>query len=206
MYRFPVTALRGLSSTIFTFKNGAGFSVVELLVVISLMGIITGAYLWNAGSFRQGVAITRAGQAMAFALRDAESRAMSVHADSYVNPQTFPSGYGIFFENSQPQRYILFFDGGASPNGLYDSPTEHITTYTLPNYLRIKELQIDPAGSPSPISNSLTVVYRRPLPTTEVRVNGTLSPATNFGIVLESENGNYKKTIQAWITGQIAVQ
>ena len=187
-----------------------GFTLAELLVVISIMTIILTTYLWNLTAFNQELAIGRLAQQMALTFRDAESRAMAVRTDVYADPRSFPTGYGLYFDTSDPQRYILFVDRSTSGRvGLYDpDQNEKVATFDLGAFVRISDLQKNPAGAPVAINSSLTVVFRRPIPAVEARVDGSsgISPENNFGVVLTSANGAYKRTIQIWTTGQISLQ
>ncbi len=88
-------------------KPGLGFSLIELLVSISIIALISGIIITKNGAFNGAVLLRNQTYAVAFALREAQMMAVSgarVTSDE--------SRYGVYFDTSVANRqtYQLFQD------------------------------------------------------------------------------------------------
>ena len=120
-------------------KNTRGFTLIELLVTISIMVIIMSVVLINYHQYNSTFGITNLAYDIALSARTAQTYGVAVHADQGGSGQTqFEYGYGLHFDATDPDHYILFADNPTSgtPN-YYDggmdcaSGSECVTKYTL---------------------------------------------------------------------------
>jgi len=86
-----------------------GFTLIELLVVLSIIVIMTSLTLPNYRAGDQQLALQRSVAKVSQDLRRTQEMAMS--SREFVGaPAGFVGGYGIYFNLSQPDQYILFAD------------------------------------------------------------------------------------------------
>jgi len=88
-----------------------GFTIVELMVTITIVVLVTGLIMIQYSSFNSSVLLTSQAYLTAFDLREAQSLAVSVRGQG----SQFREEYGIFFDvtGSTPNEYILFQDDDA---------------------------------------------------------------------------------------------
>jgi len=103
-------------------KFKKGFTLTELLVVLLIVGLISSIAFANYRQGEKQFALQRSAVALSQNIRTAQN--MSMGASSY---QSF-KGYGIYFNLSSPNSYILFADEG---DGLYGTGDEEIETFWL---------------------------------------------------------------------------
>ncbi|MDO8509541.1 MAG: type II secretion system protein, partial [bacterium] len=97
----------------------AGLTMIELVVVISIFGILSGTALFKFSSFTDLIASQNLTQNIAFRIRQAQNSAVSgvyprlattpIQQLSPADPNWKPS-YGIYFDISTPKQFVYFFD------------------------------------------------------------------------------------------------
>lgn len=88
----------------------SGFTVVELMVTITIVVLVTGVVLVQYSSFNSSVLLTSQAYKTAFDLREAQSLAISSRGRGTNN--TFREEYGLYFNTGAKSQYILFQDVG----------------------------------------------------------------------------------------------
>lgn len=149
-----------------------GFTLVELLVVVSIITIITAALLLRQSSFNSTTLLRSLAYSVALSVRQAQVYGTSVFATNVAGSDTFASGYGLYFSSAAPGSYLLFAD--LNDNGRYDSsPDESVKAFTLNNGYSVSEICAvegatkacsggdDTTGSPI---TALHVLFKRPNP------------------------------------------
>ncbi|OHB08940.1 MAG: hypothetical protein A2W64_02850 [Candidatus Zambryskibacteria bacterium RIFCSPLOWO2_02_39_10] len=193
-------------------KSLSGFTIIELMVSISIVSVIMTVVLFTYSSFNDSLALSAAGQEVASAVRQAQTYGLSVKEFS-VGSEQFTSGYGIYFDPvSDPTNYYIFVD--INGNKKYDSGggcgvvgTECVETGTLRNNVNVSSV-CDASSCPPSGARSLHVTFLRPNPDAVINfVNdaGTTIGALTGKITLKSAKGTeLKVTVES--TGQISVQ
>jgi len=181
-------------------KNAlSGFTIVELIVVISIFTVISTLILINYPHFAQDSSLRGATQAMASAFQKTESLALGVGEFGGFFP-----GFGIYFLRATPDEYIIFADQNL--NGIYDGVSENKEVFKLTSFPKIAKLCVDtetlPPGDCSNIT-TLNILYLRPNPFITLLSN--LGEHSNVKIVLETPNGN-KRSVIVWISGQVEIK
>ena len=172
----------------------SGFTLVELLVVISIIGIITTIVVFQQQNANDRLRLDNAANTLALELRKAQTFGLGVQryepwaGDGYE----YDLGYGVFVEESNPTQVIFFADHPV--NGIQDRfddvDDEIISEITLPGNIFISEI----CRNGSCITGSeLHVVYRRPDPRSYITQrddSGLYQTEVNLGkIRLDSPNG-----------------
>ncbi len=205
-------------------KYKKGFTLIEMIISISIISVIMATVLFNYTSFSDKLALSSAAQEIAVSIRQAQTFGLSVRGSTAV-PGQFTSGYGIFFDmNSNTSKYYLFIDRIDSPfgngtvankkydvvNGCGSSSTECIEKGEIRNNVVISNL-CDSTTCP-PVANvkQMHVTFLRPNPDaiiyfTDVSGNILSGPSNTGKVTLISPKGN---TINVIIekTGQVLVQ
>jgi prepilin-type N-terminal cleavage/methylation domain-containing protein len=183
-----------------------GFSLVELLVTISIFAILTVIILTQNAQFNGTILLNNLAFDVALSVRQAQVYGLSVRQSTSSTP--FDVGYGVNFDITNPTSYILFADG--NNNSRYDtSPSEALNVFTVNHADKISSLcGTDSAGaqtcSSGGVLTRLTIVFKRPNLDAQISSNvagGVYQTAT---ITVSSPNNN-TRTVSIASTGQISV-
>lgn len=98
-----------------------GFTLVELLVVITIIIFLSAIILINYGGSQSQLNLQRSAHKLAQDIRRAQEMAMSAKECSVCTPIQVPRRYGLEFEEGRDY-YILFADG--NDNGRYEPAVE----------------------------------------------------------------------------------
>ena len=101
------------NSETFRIFDKAGFTIIELLIVIAIIGIITGIVVFNTGAERQNSALLRSAQKLSLDLRRVQSFALS---SKVFKTNGVPCGWGVHFNGTDSTDYIIFADLAANVN------------------------------------------------------------------------------------------
>ncbi len=98
-------------------KFKAGFTLYELLISISIVGIILGIVLYNHSKFETDIEITNLGYRVALAVRQAQVSSISVKQFIDISGGRFDVPHGLHFNKDADNSFIFFAD--ANGDGLY---------------------------------------------------------------------------------------
>lgn len=179
-----------------------GFTLVELMVTISIAVLITAMLFANFRHFREVLSLKRAAQEIALSLRQAQVYGTSVREFGEGSGK-FP-GYGVRFKIASPDSYILFADVNA--NNSYDGDLEKVKTFSIGTNDRISDLCLNAKTSPpgNCSLSQLDVIFLRPNPTI-ILTNDGYTLFSDAEITITSPKGG-QKTVTIWSTGQISVE
>ncbi|HCR52636.1 TPA: hypothetical protein DIV48_03285 [Candidatus Kaiserbacteria bacterium] len=174
-----------------------GFTLVELMVVISIMAVITAIVLTSQSSFNKTLVLANTAYDIALSLRSAETYGIGSRA---ITGGAVNAGYGIHFERGNTGSYVLFADispgpaasgchglpaGGATApdaqpgNCVYTSGSDALVrTYMLGNGITIKDFCAYSSGAWSCMRgglSSLDIVFARPNPDPFMSKDGAYS-------------------------------
>ena len=154
-----------------------GFTLVELLVVTGIIVIFTAMILPNYRLGDDQLAIQRSAHKLSQDIRRAQEFAISVKEFN----GSLPSGYGIYFNLNQPDRYVIFAD--LNDDGLYSGLNEKTEEAILEGNVRIDSFE------PVTTETSLTIFFAPPDPTI------TFTPDAQEVSVVVGVEGLTKKTL-----------
>ncbi len=199
----------------FADTESKGFTVIEMLVTISIVTVIMGTVLFNYGTFNGNLALSSATQEMSIAVRQAQTYGLTVKEVSIGGGQ-FSSAYGVYFDPSgSPDSYYLFADIDGDRkydvgNGCGSGATECVERFMLRNGVRVSGI-CDATTCPlsAPV-RMMHITFLRPNPDAVIYFtnsgNNIVGSASVTGkVTLSAPNGD-SATIVIESTGQVLVQ
>lgn len=98
-------------------QNNKGFTIVEMVVVISIFGILAGLVLFRYKNFQANIDLENTAQDIALQIQQAENYAVGGRYPSLGSGQSAPvtgwrPSYGMYFSSlpADQKRFIFFFD------------------------------------------------------------------------------------------------
>lgn len=171
---------------------GRGFSILELLITVAIVGLITGVVTLKYGSFNNLILLKNQTYQVALDLREAQAKSLSSVGQGGV----FREVYGMYVTTADRNNYTLFVD--SDKDGIY-SIGEDLETVSLDDRFELASLC---NGSDCDLTE-LSVVFRRPNFDAIIQ-NGSISTAS---IKVRSKNDEAnERTVVINVTGQISVE
>lgn len=196
-------------------SRSKGFTLVELLVSISIIGVITGMMMANFRGGQQSAEVRLASDILVGQIRSVQTSALTGRLVSVCSggaedldvcePKTpsvtctggacqkrVPAGYGIRFSTVTPSSYMLFYD--TDDDRAYDAGEElssapYVSTDTV-------RFQGSDAGSP------VDLVFTPPFG--QIYVNGSASGSTTVSLTLGHQFGTNIRHVTVYrLSGKI---
>lgn len=177
-------------------KQG-GFTLIELMVVISIITIITTIVVFQQRDANDQFQLDNAANKVIFEIRKAQTYALGVQRFEGVDEdEQFDVGYGVSFRTNRD--YVTFFaDRPGGTLNRYDISDEIISKVTLPEGITVARIQSDRTGT-----SEGSIVYRRPEPQANIVVQRFVNSAE---IDLKSRSGR-RITIVVNKTGGVSIE
>ena len=203
-------------------KLAFGFTLVEMMVSISIITIITLVVLFDYKNFNDNLSLSAAQQEISIAIRQAQIYGISVKESAGSScGSNFCSGYGIYFNPNDPTSYYLFVD--KNNNGMYDNDgtgicannSECVEKGTLRSGVKINNICGVPfGGSACPLVavsgfKSINITFIRPNPAAVIRFvksDNSLTNSYQTGQIIFTSLLSKTSKITIENTGQISVQ
>ncbi|MCR4306521.1 MAG: prepilin-type N-terminal cleavage/methylation domain-containing protein [Candidatus Yonathbacteria bacterium] len=200
-----------------------GFTMIELIVTISIFTMVTSVVLANYPKFSSRIVLENVAHQIALTVREAQTYGLSVRGFDNSGTTVFP-GYGVYFpapgvgsktftlfaDPNDDQRYDLSVCRSTGSECLQESTirsAEHI--YLLCGNLKTTGGTIENPGAADCSLSSLHVGFRRPDPDANIvgysETDGDYRAFSDAEVVVISPRGDMK-TIVIWTTGQISVE
>ena len=194
-----------------------GFTLVEMLVSVSVLGLIMSVALYNYGTFNDDLVLSSAGQEIAIAMRQAQTYGLTVKEVS-THGGVFSSAYGIYFDtDTEPTSYYIFADTNSNfkfenGNGCGSGagPTECVEKFNLRNGVKVTDVCNQSACSGVLGVKMMDVTFLRPNPDARIYFSNSsgvilAGPSLTGKIILTSPKGK-SLTITVESTGQVSVE
>jgi prepilin-type N-terminal cleavage/methylation domain-containing protein len=168
-------------------QRSAGFTLLEMLVVIAIFGILSAVVIFNYSAFTNGTLLTNTAYEMALHIRNAQ-----VFGIAARNSETgFKNSYGIHVDIvNSPESYTFFAD--TRENNRFDSVDQIIETFNFERGIVVDDVKVT-AGSfrcrSVSVFKNLSVIFERP--NSEAVVNGYRA-LERTEIVIKSPQESYR--------------
>ncbi|MDE1988423.1 MAG: prepilin-type N-terminal cleavage/methylation domain-containing protein, partial [Patescibacteria group bacterium] len=181
-----------------------GFTLVELLVTLSLFVILTAIVLFNSSKFNGSILLTNLAYDVAITIRQAQTFGVNVREAS---DSSFQHAYGVHFDMNKNTEFILFADR-LNDNRQYDgdstcaSSPECVDKYGIKRGNKISGLCVVSSSSCANVS-TLDIAFIRPNP--DAIINNDPN-ATEARITISSADGASSRKVVVNSTGQISIE
>ena len=121
-----------------TSPRSGGFALIELLVAVTLFGLITVFVLLAYNRVGSQLFLSALAYEIALSFREAQSSGVSVHEFRVGAGGTFDVGYGLHFDDGSKNTFAMFADqGGVGGDGMLNGA--YSTTYNTTGCLSTTE-------------------------------------------------------------------
>jgi prepilin-type N-terminal cleavage/methylation domain-containing protein len=187
-------------------KVSKGFSLVELIISISILGIVTTILLTKNSEFNGNILLTNLAYDVALSIRESQVYGLSAKEAGAGSGQ-FTYAYGVNFDRMNLVTFTSFVDRDG--NGRKSGSTEVLEIHTIERGNSILKFCTVSAGGAEQCSDTgaiqqLNIAFLRPDPKALIRTGGTQT-FPRARIYVASPRGN-QKTITVESTGQISIQ
>lgn len=184
-------------------KNG--FTLIELIVSIAIIGMVTGLFLANYSSANRRTDLTMTAQKLVADIRMAQSYALGLARYGTLGAPSVPvGGWGVNFnlDNNGNNLYTIFADDNAdtllSPGEAVENKGAQIVT--LPTNIVIQSLMV--GSTPSYKAN---VTFLPPDPITNINNGTATASSTSVSIILRDDKTKSTKTVRVNFLGLVEV-
>lgn len=188
-----------------------GFSLIELMVVIGIMGVIATISIFNYSKFNNDLSVTNLAYEIALTIREAQVFGGSVKV---TNAGSFDKAYGIYVskDTSKNKEIISFVD--TNSNDLYDPGGtgclgECVAIYKLERGNIVSDIcrVSDSSGfiNCSPNNPDTHITFLRPNLDAKIKLPNPNPSFVGVRITLEAPDGT-ERYIRVLNTGQISVE
>ncbi len=184
-----------------------GFTIVEVLVTLTIFSVISGVVLVRYKDFSGGIVLSNLAYEIAITIRQAQVYGLSVKAAPPSSNFNFP--YGVHFSNELVNSFVLFAD--VNNNG-YESGevVETLTTRqgnTIKSFCAVTDSGVSKCNIGTPqLITSLDITFLRPDPDAKFKTNLAGDVYKEASVTVSSPGTERNKTISIKSTGQISVQ
>lgn len=201
-----------------SFHKQAGFTLIELIVVASIMSAIILLVTFNSRRFNDDLALQTAASEVSIAIRQAQSFGVSIK-QSASGSSDFSKPYGIAFDLQNSAHFFIYSD--TDNDRMYDGDTTCTGTdecrekSVLRNGISVRRVCAEYMNSTltcfSGSARYLTLTYVRPNPEPVIKVfnssGGEIVGPWKIGYVeLVSRNGTRIYVLTDYLSGQIMIQ
>lgn len=187
-------------------KSNRGFTLIEMLVTISIIAIISSIVLFNFPSFSSKIVLENLTHEIALIVRQAQVFGIGIKRQ-IGTAETFPS-YGAHFDLNTPTEVIFFAD--INTDGIYNNPPDvDVETFIIQRGNKISALcyNIPCIDVPSSGERVVDITFKRPDPEANIYVEGVGVGLSVVQITVSPSDGVEigDRYITVWSSGQIAV-
>jgi prepilin-type N-terminal cleavage/methylation domain-containing protein len=201
---------------IFKRKFQNGFTLVELLVTITIFVLLTGVVLFNQGKFNSSILLTNLAYDTALTIRQAQTYGINIK-EFYDNGTSSFVPYGVHFDLNYPTSFILYADLEYKNNNTYnpyDASADKskcepekgcVNRYTIKRGNKISGLCVfSGVGSCLP-TDSLDIVYQRPNPYAQIINANNNRGFSRAQVTLSSADNQSERVIDISANGLIQI-
>lgn len=181
-------------------KSHTGFTMIELMIVVSIMAIITVLILYNSRGLNNSIMVSNTAYEVGLMVREAQTYGLGVRATEN-SISGFSYSQGIHFDSSigEANTVILFSDKDS--NGQWSGSSENIQTFTISKERAgsVLSLCVLTGGTSCTVVSAADILFKRPNPEaliySEPAVPGGAASAAVINIGFTPGNGECRSVI-----------
>jgi prepilin-type N-terminal cleavage/methylation domain-containing protein len=183
------------------FKKVFGFTLIEVLVAMSVIAIVSGMVFTQRQAFNRSVGLNNVAQEVALAIRQTQNYGVSSRGSSLIDPID-EFAYGIYFDaGSDPEQFTIYRDSGGNKG--YNAADTDIEVYNLPAGVLVAGICTGESFGDtncSPNNSEIVIRFSRPHPDAEfLRPNSgndfAGNPETAVILLEDEESGSTRRVI-----------
>jgi prepilin-type N-terminal cleavage/methylation domain-containing protein len=197
-----------------------GFTLVELLVTISIFAILTGIVLFNQSKFNSTILLTNWAYNVALTIRQAQTYGINIKEfddNSRATTNDFYP-YGVHLETGDNNKAIILFADISGDNNFTGDKKECVTAEGCVNRYPIKAgnyiksictaevLDGDKICPGTTDVNSIDFIFKRPNPDAIIKVNGESTEYPVATIILGSVDNESVRKVEVRANGLIQIK
>jgi prepilin-type N-terminal cleavage/methylation domain-containing protein len=206
-----------------------GFTLIELMVTVTIMMIMTLIVFFNYNRFNESSLLNAFAYDMSLTIRQAQAygtiaKESGINQSSQISTAStanFKVAYGVHFAESDQSHFSLFAD--VNGDGVYTSGGDGpvIQSYSFQRGIKIKRLCFasvnggsencseGSAGIPDSVGKhalTLDITFLRPNPEAKILPNDPPDFVAAATIYLQNADGTITRSVSVYSTGQISVK
>lgn len=187
------------------YKSHKGFTLVELLISIGIIGLVTGIVLVKYSAFDSTILLKNSAYEIALALHEAQVKSVSV---TYQN-STADYPFGVTFVPTRKDYTLFRFGHATNPPTFSSALSTSLSTSTIGRTMKIKEVCCLDSGGwdcQTLATYRLDVSFRRPEYKSLINASWCTAPILGAQIKVDSSNGSGNVfVVEVSSLGQISV-
>lgn len=186
----------------------SGFTVIELMVTITIVVLVTAVVLVQYSAFNSSVLLNSQAYKIAFDLREAQSLGLGSRGQG----TEFREEYGLYFNKTSgnENKYILFQDNGSAVPAGYAAAEALGSPNVIDPRFKISNICVSAGTAPSCVAgtsavNSVSITFKRP--DFNAQIFSSIAGVQTVDIYITSvSDPTSSKIVHVSTSGQITVQ
>jgi len=142
--------------------NNKGFTLVELLVAITIITILASVSFFGYGQRQKEIALQKEANILVSKIEEVKEMAISAR---YFHNDLPAGGYGIYFDSSSPNSYIVFAD--CDEDRFYDKTGTPCSGYPE----SIETIKLENGVKISPLPFAVSITFKPPSPEVVIKTS-----------------------------------
>jgi prepilin-type N-terminal cleavage/methylation domain-containing protein len=197
---------------IFRKKVNSGFTLVELLVTITIFTVLTGVVLFSQSKFNSSILLTNLAYDIALTTRQAQNYGINIK--EYDAGEFLP--YGVHFDLSSTKSFILFADHGYYNNKEKVSPYDGgvtfcdlghgcVNRYNIQGGNFISALCVTSGEGETCDLEKLDIIFQRPDPDAKIYAGGVTDTTYSKAVIVVTGSDGSTREVVVQANGLIQI-
>lgn len=180
-----------------------GFTLVELLVTISIFVILTGIVIFNQGKFNSTILLTNLAYDTALTIRQAQTYGINIKGFDTGSGGIKAVPYGVHFETGDNNKSFILFADIADKNKFNGATLSACITdegcvnrYNIQRGNYVSQIDVSKGDTISSV-DKLDIIFQRPNPDALIYANGLMYDKATIYLTSSDKSNTKKVLVQA---------